>query len=82
MKLVNQAQETDDSADESSLDRMVQNLLGESEKLNDIKDVHGRTIFHAAVEEKWYSLVKILLSSGAILMQRKVVGQPRCQLQY
>ena len=43
---------------------MVQNLSRESEKLNNIKDVHGRTIFHAAVEEKRYSLVKILLSSG------------------
>lgn len=64
LKLINQAQQIDDSTDESSLDRMVQKLSRESKKWKNVKDMYGRTIFHAAVEGKHYTLANILLSSG------------------
>lgn len=58
-----QAQDTVTSTDENSLDKMVREL-SRNKKINDCRDRFGRTIFHAAVEEKQYTLVNILLACG------------------
>ena len=65
-KLIEQAQDTVNSCDDSSLDKMVQGLSRGNKKVNDAqcKDRYERTIFHAAVEEKQYTLVNILLAAG------------------
>ncbi len=65
-KLIEQAQDTVNSCDDSSLDKMAQELLRGNKKVNDAqcKDRYEQTIFHAAVEEKQYTLVNILLAAG------------------
>jgi ankyrin repeat protein len=64
-QLTEQAQETVNSYDDHScLDKMVHELSRGNKKINDCRDRYDRTIFHAAVEEKQYTLVNILLACG------------------
>lgn len=47
-----------------SIDNLVQQLTNEMKVINSTRDRYERSIFHYAVEEKNYGLVKILLSVG------------------
>ena len=63
-KVRNMAQQTLESGDEASLDKIVMDLSKKQKELDKTRDKFERTVFHAAVEEKRYTLVNILLSSG------------------
>jgi hypothetical protein len=63
-KIVNLAKQTVESVDDSTLDKIVQDLSKKHKELNNTRDRFGRTVFHAAIEEKRYTLANILLSSG------------------
>ena len=62
-RLVKQAQDTVVSTDEHILDKTVFEL-SQNKKINNCRDRYDRTVFHAAVEEKQYTLVNILLACG------------------
>ena len=62
-RLVKQAQDTVVSTDEHILDKTVLEL-SRNKKINNCRDRYDRTVFHAAVEEKQYTLVNILLACG------------------
>ena len=57
-------QQTLESGDEASLDKIVMDQSKKQKELDKTRDKFERTVFHAAVEEKRYTLVNILLSSG------------------
>ena len=63
-KIVNLAKQTVESVDDSTLDKIVQALSKKHKELNNTRDRFGRTVFHAAIEEKCYTLANILLNSG------------------
>jgi hypothetical protein len=63
-KVLNMAQQTVESGDELTLDKVVLDLSKKQKELNETRDKFERTVFHAAVEGKRYTLVNILLSSG------------------
>ena len=62
--LISVTQQAIDSSDGSNLEKMIQDCKKKQKEINNTKDRYGRTVFHAAVEEKRYTLVKLLLSCG------------------
>ena len=62
-RLVKQAQDTVVSTDEHILDKTVLEL-SRNKKINNCRDRYDRTVFHAAVDEKQYTLANILLVCG------------------
>ena len=62
--LISVTQQAIDSSDGSNLEKIIQDCKKKQKEINNTKDRYGRTVFHAAVEEKRYTLVKLLLSCG------------------
>ena len=52
------------SEDDNSLGNLIEQLLSDVKKTNELTDQYGRTIFTYSVEMKNYVLVKVLLSIG------------------
>jgi ankyrin repeat protein len=62
------------SASEYSMENVVQKLTLKRDEINCTKDKYERTIFHVAVEEKNYLLVKILLAVGININAKEGCG--------
>ena len=63
-KLDAATKEVTQSSDETSLDRLIEEVSVMTKKIHNTLDQFGRTVFHAAVEERNYTLTKVLISSG------------------
>ena len=63
-RITTQVQESAHSHNDFSLDNLVHQLSNDMKRINSTTDKYERTIFHYAVEEKNYVLVKILLAVG------------------
>lgn len=59
---------------EESVNNVVRELTQREKEINTIKDSYGRTIFHVAVEEKNYLMVKILLGVGVNVNSKEGCG--------
>ena len=59
--LISVTQQAIDSSNGSNLEKMIQDCKKKQKEINNTKDRCGRTVFDAAVEEKRYTLVKLLL---------------------
>ena len=72
--LISVTQQAIDSSDGSNLEKMIQDCKKKQKEINNTKDRYGRTVFHAAVEEKRYTLVKLLLSCGVNPNEKEECG--------
>ena len=63
-KLDAATKEVTQSSDETSLDRIIEEVSVMTKKIHNTLDQFGQTVFHAAVEERNYTLTKVLISSG------------------
>jgi hypothetical protein len=72
--LVEKTQEITRSSDESLLDRTIQDISKLTKKLESTRDKFGRTVLHAAVEQRNFTLTNILISSGINPNSKELCG--------
>lgn len=72
--LVEKTQEITRSSDESLLDRTIQGISKLTKKLESTRDKFGRTVLHAAVEQRNFTLTNILISSGINPNSKELCG--------
>ena len=72
--LAEKTQEITRSSDESLLDITIQGISKLTKKLDNIRDKFGRTVLHAAVEQRNFTLTNILISSGINPNSKELCG--------
>ena len=72
--LVEKMQEITCSSDKSLLDITIQGISKLTKKLDNIRDKFGRTLLHAAVEQRNFTLTNIFISSGINPNSKELCG--------